>query len=201
MQVQAFQNPFTLFAEWLQNAENTEPNDPNAMALATIDEDGTVSLRMVLLKNAGPEGFTFFTNTLSRKGRALAANPNVALCFHWKSLLRQVRVEGLAHPVSDAEADAYFQSRHPVSRLGAIASRQSAPLENRDTLVDAVKALESEYAGHEDDIPRPAHWSGYRVVPKSIEFWQQGDYRLHDRFVFTRDEGQPGGWHVQRLYP
>lgn len=192
-------DPFALFAIWFDEARATEPNDPDAAALATADAGGMPSARMVLVKDVTTDGFTFFTNTRSKKGQELAANPRAALCFHWKSQLRQVRVQGIAAPVTATEADAYFNSRHPRSRRGAIASQQSRPLTDITALEDAVEALERDLP---DDaaIPRPAHWSGFRIVPTRIEFWQQGDNRLHDRFVFARPDATLP-WTVARLYP
>ncbi len=189
-------DPFAQFETWLAEAARTEPNDPNAMTLATATPDGRPSARMVLLKGADQDGFVFYTNTQSRKGGELAANQAVALLFHWKTLTRQVRVEGRASPVSPAEADAYYASRARVSRLGAWASDQSRPLDRRETLEARVAALEARFPG--DDIPRPPHWSGFRVRPDSFEFWQDMPYRLHDRTVFTR---AGDGWTTEKLYP
>ena len=189
-------DPFALFDAWLAEAGRTEPNDPNAMTLATATPDGRPSARMVLLKGADQDGFVFYTNTQSRKGGELAVNQAVALLFHWKTLTRQVRIEGRAAPVSPAEADTYYASRARVSRLGAWASDQSRPLDTRETLEARVSALEARYPG--DDIPRPPHWSGFRVRPDSFEFWQDMPYRLHDRTVFTRADG---GWATEKLFP
>lgn len=189
-------DPLPLFAQWLADAEKSEPNDPTAMALATADADGLPNVRMVLLKGFGPDGFTFFTNTSSTKGRELAANPQAALCFHWKSLRRQVRIRGRVAPVSTEEADAYFQTRPRMSRLGAWASRQSEPLESRFALEKAVAQFTARFPV--GAIPRPEHWSGYRVAPVTIEFWRDGAFRLHDRVLFRRDAN---GWSRQRLYP
>ena len=189
-------DPFAQFGTWLAEAAKTEPNDPNAMTLATATPDGRPSARMVLLKGTDPDGFVFYTNTQSRKGGELAANQAVALLFHWKTLTRQVRVEGRSSPVSPAEADAYYASRARVSRLGAWASDQSRPLDRRETLEARVAALEVRFPG--DDIPRPPHWSGFRVRPDSFEFWQDMPYRLHDRTVFTR---AGDGWTTEKLYP
>ena len=190
-------DPFALFADWFAEATSTEVNDPNAVALATVDEQGLPDVRMVLLKGFDKTGFTFYTNLGSNKARQLAANPKAALCFHWKSLNRQVRIRGTVSPVSDEEADAYFDSRHRMSRIGAWASRQSQPLESRFALEKAVAAYTARYpAGH---IPRPDHWSGFRIAPVSMEFWQQGAFRLHDRFVCRQVEG--GSWKATRLYP
>jgi len=174
----------------------SEPDDPEAMALATSTPDGAPSVRMVLLKEAGDDGFLFYTNMESRKGRELGANPKAALCFHWKSLDRQVRVEGRVEQVPAPLVDAYFKTRHILSRLSSWASRQSQPLESRDALDRRMKELEKKYEGQ--DIPRPPHWGGYRVVPSSIEFWQEGQGRLHDRFLFTKVKD---GWDLTRLNP
>lgn len=195
--------PFALFATWLGDAEASEPNDPNAMALATVDGDGLPNVRMVLLKgvdsaDATQRGFVFYTNLESAKGHELLAARKAALCFHWKSLRRQVRVRGLVSSVSDAEADAYFASRARGSRLGAWASAQSRPLESRFALEKAVATITARYPIGE--IPRPPHWSGFRVTPVEIEFWHDRPFRLHDRLVFRRpDAATP--WQKQRLYP
>ncbi|MFN3553272.1 MAG: pyridoxamine 5'-phosphate oxidase [Novosphingobium meiothermophilum] len=190
-------DPFAIFDAWFAEARKTEPNDPNAMALATATPDGLPSLRMVLLKGHGPEGFVFYTNFHSRKGGELARNPHVALLFHWKSLRRQIRIEGPVREVSAAEADAYFASRHPESRLGSAASDQSRPLADRQTYLDRVAALRAQYP--DGNVPRPAHWSGYRVAPVAIEFWQDRDYRLHERRRFVADGA--GVWTSSLLYP
>ncbi|MDP9096653.1 MAG: pyridoxamine 5'-phosphate oxidase [Pseudomonadota bacterium] len=188
--------PFGLFETWLEEAKASEPNDPNALALATATPDGRPSVRMVLLKGFDAAGFVFYTNYQSRKGGELQGNPHAALLFHWKSLRRQVRVEGAVSAVTDAEADAYFASRARVSRLGAIASEQSRPLPSRDAFERRVETLDAQFPG--DTIPRPPHWSGFRVAPHSIEFWQDMPFRLHDRRVFTRDGD---GWRKTTLYP
>ena len=189
-------NPESLFAEWLKQAEASEPNDPNAMALATVDGDGLPNLRMVLLKGFDAQGFVFFTNFESAKGRELLAHPKAALLFHWKSLRRQVRVRGPVSRVSDADADAYFMTRARGSRIGAWASQQSRPLESRFALEKAVARYTAKFAIGE--IPRPEYWSGLRLKPVEIEFWQDGAFRLHDRIVFRR-KGE--GWEKARLYP
>lgn len=188
--------PIALFAEWLKAAEASEPNDPNAMALATVDRDGLPDVRMVLLKEFDAAGFVFYTNFESAKGRELLANPKAALCFHWKSLRKQVRVRGPVSEVSAEEADAYFASRQRGSRIGAWASQQSRPLESRFALEKAVAAYTARYAI--GDIPRPPYWSGFRLAPQEIEFWSDGTFRLHDRIKFVRT-GE--GWGKTRLYP
>jgi len=190
-------DPFALFEAWFAEARASEPNDPNAMALATATPDGRPSVRMVLLKGHGPDGFVFYTNLTSRKGGELAANRHVALLFHWKSLRRQIRIEGAITPVTPAEADAYFASRHPESRLGSAASDQSQPLPARQVYLDRVAALRAQYPT--GDVPRPAHWSGYRVRPEVIEFWHDRDYRLHERRQFVRTGNE--GWTSHLLYP
>ena len=190
-------DPISLFAAWLGEAEASEPNDPNAMALATVDGDGMPDVRMVLLKEHDAKGFVFFTNFESAKGRELAANPKAALCFHWKSLSRQVRVRGPVTEVTAEEADAYFASRPRLSRIGAWASQQSRPLESRFALEKAVATFTAKYAIGE--VPRPPYWSGFRLAPVEIEFWQSGAFRLHDRVRFTR--GADGAWEKTRLYP
>lgn len=189
-------DPFTLFEAWMQEAEKAEPNDPNAMVLATANAEGRPSARIVLLKGFDRRGFVFFTNMFSRKGRELEANPHAALLFHWKSLRRQIRIEGDIFPVSDEEADAYFASRSRISRLGAIASNQSRPLADRAIFEKRLKDAEEEFG--EGPIPRPENWSGYRVTPQHFEFWQERPYRLHDRAIWER---QGNEWDVTRLYP
>nr|WP_043539994.1 pyridoxamine 5'-phosphate oxidase [Salinarimonas rosea] len=189
--------PYALFETWFSEAKASEPEDPNAIALATADASGLPNVRMVLLKGYDPRGFVFYTNTQSQKGEELAANPQAALCLHWKSLRRQVRVRGAVERVTDAEADAYFASRPRQSRIGAWASRQSRPLESRFALERAVATNAARYAVGE--IPRPPHWTGFRILPMRIEFWADRPFRLHDRVVFTPTEG--GGWTRERLYP
>ena len=188
-------DPFDLFALWLAQAEASEPNDPNAMTVATA-KDGRPSARIVLLKSWDRHGFVFYTNLASRKSDEIAANPFVALLFHWKSRKRQVRIEGRAARVSEAEADAYFESRPRLSRIGAWASDQSRPLADRRILEQRLERAIGEYA--EKPVPRPPHWSGWRVAPDAIEFWEDRDFRLHDRAVFTR-AGE--GWAATLLYP
>lgn len=189
-------DPFALFDEWFAAAQASEPNDAEAMALATADTAGNPSVRMVLLKGHGPDGFVFYTNAGSRKGNELAANPNVALMFHWKTLRRQVRIEGLAEPVPAAEADAYYATRTRDSQLGAWASDQSQSLDRRETLEARFAAMAKRFEGQ--PVPRPPHWKGRRVVPTHIEFWSDGANRLHERRLFIRTEG---GWAEGLLYP
>jgi pyridoxamine 5'-phosphate oxidase len=194
----AASEPFKLFDSWMKEAEAREPNDPNALALATVDADGMPNVRMVLLKEWDAHGFVFYTNFESAKGRELLAHPKAALCFHWKSLRRQVRARGVAAPVSDGEADAYFASRPRLSRIGAWASKQSRPLESRFALEKAAAQYGVKYALGE--VPRPPYWSGFRLAPVEIEFWCDRPFRLHDRIVFRR--AAPGeAWTKQRLYP
>lgn len=190
-------DPFALFGAWYDEARDTEPNDSNAMALATTTLDGMPSVRMVLLKDYGPDGFVFYTNGHSRKGQEIAQNPNVALLFHWKSQRRQIRIEGLLSPVSSAEADAYFHSRARDSQLGAVASDQSAPLDSRETFLRRFQDVQAHFDGA--TVERPAHWGGWRVVPAAIEFWHDRPYRLHERRRFVSD-GE-GGWSSSLLYP
>ena len=189
--------PFTLFDSWFAEAQASEPNDPNAMALATVDADGRPSARMVLLKGHDTAGFVFYTNLESRKGLALAAHPHAALLFHWKSMKRQIRIEGAVEPVSDAEADAYFASRPRDSRIGAWASDQSRPLKNRAHFLTRIAEFAARYPVGE--VPRPPHWSGFRLVPDRFEFWQDQAFRLHERRVFAR--GAKGVWEEGLLYP
>jgi pyridoxamine 5'-phosphate oxidase len=190
-------DPLRLFTAWLSDATASEPNDPNAMALATVDADGMPNVRMVLLKGLDT-GFVFYTNFESAKGRELLASGKAALCFHWKSLRRQVRVRGPVAVVDDAEADAYYASRPRGSRIGAWASKQSRPLEGRFALEAEVARTTARFGIGE--IPRPAHWSGFRLMPLSIEFWHDRPFRLHDRAQFTRSAaGEP--WTKLRLYP
>ena len=191
-------DPLRLFGEWLKEAEASEPNDANAMALATADDEGLPNVRMVLLKGFDEAGFVFYTNFQSQKGQELLATGKAALCFHWKSLRRQVRVRGPVEEVSKDEADAYYASRPRDSRIGAWASQQSRPLESRFALETAVAMYTARYAIGE--VPRPPHWSGFRVKPVSLEFWHDRPFRLHDRVVFRRPA--PGGeWSKSRLYP
>lgn len=189
-------DPDALFEDWLAEARTLEPNDPNAMTLATVGRDGQPTARMVLLKGHDARGFVFYTNQQSRKADAIAGNPQAALLFHWKSVRRQVRIEGPISHVADAEADAYFATRSRPSQIGAWASDQSRPLDNRETFEARYQAIEAHYAGR--DVPRPPHWSGYRVRAERVEFWQDREFRLHERRLFIRDHD---GWTEGLLYP
>jgi len=191
-------DPFGLFEEWLQAATRSEPNDPNAMALATVDADGLPDVRMVLLKGVDPDGFVFFTNLESAKGRELAAQPKAALLFHWKSLRRQVRVRGPVVPVSDQEADDYFASRARSSQIGAWASAQSRPMQDRFALEKAVAEYGLKFGI--GTVPRPPHWSGFRLVPSQIEFWRDRPFRLHERLCYERAAAD-APWRTGRLFP
>jgi len=190
-------DPFVLFDQWFAEAKASEPNDPNAMALATADADGRPSVRMVLLKGHGPDGFVFYTNREGRKAADLAANPHAALLFHWKSLRRQIRIEGPVTLATDAESDAYFASRSRDSQLGAWASDQSRPLDDRATFEARFAEMSARFEGQ--DVPRPPFWGGYRVTPRTMEFWQDRAHRLHERRVFTTVDG--GGWSEGLLFP
>ena len=189
--------PFELFAEWFADARKRELNDPVAGAVATATPDGAPSVRMVLMKDFSPAGFVFYTNGHSRKGGELAANPQAAMLFHWKSLRRQVRIEGLVSEVDPAEADAYFHSRSRDSQLGALASDQSAPLDSRTTFLKRIASVTARHLV--GTVPRPPHWTGFRLAPHAIEFWMDRPFRLHERRRFTRLEG--GGWTSTLLYP
>ena len=189
-------DPLALFDQWLAEARTIEINDPDAMALATADASGRPSVRMVLLKGHGPDGFAFYTNEQSAKGEDLAANPRAALLFHWKSLRRQVRVEGTVECVPDAQADAYFATRTRDSQLGAWVSDQSRPLDSRQTFESRFEEVKRRFEGQ--DVPRPPHWRGYRVVPERVEFWLDRPHRLHERRLFMRDGD---GWSEGLLYP
>ena len=189
-------DPLALFDEWFALAREKEPNDPDAMALATATPDGAPSVRMVLLKGFGSDGFVFYTNMDSRKGAEIAANPRAALLFHWKSLRRQVRVEGPVEPVGDAEADAYFATRSRDSQLGAWASYQSRPLDARSTFKKRYEDMRRRF--EDQDVPRPARWGGFRVKQELIEFWDDRPHRLHERRVFT---AAVDGWKEGLLYP
>lgn len=191
-------DPFALFEAWYGEAKASEPNDANAMALATATPDGLPSVRMVLLKGHGPHGFVFYTNAESRKGEQIRSNMRAALLFHWKSLRRQIRIEGPLVEVTNGEADAYFHSRPRVSQIGSAASDQSRALPERQIYLDRVAALEARFP--EGDIPRPPHWTGFRLSPRRIEFWRDREFRLHDRRLFTRGkEGE--AWSNTLLYP
>jgi pyridoxamine 5'-phosphate oxidase len=189
-------DPFAIFDAWFAEAKTAEINDPEAMALATVDAEGRPSIRMVLLKGHGPAGFAFYTNLDSRKGDELAANPNAALLFHWKSLRRQVRIEGRVEPVAEAEADAYFATRGRDSQIGAWASDQSRPLPGRADFEARCDEVRARFEGQ--DVPRPARWGGFRLVPDRIEFWSDRPHRMHERRLFTRDGD---GWSEGLLYP
>lgn len=190
-------DPFDLFGAWMSDAEAAEQNDPNAMTLATVSPEGRPSARIILLKGYSRDGFCFYTNLESRKGRELAATPVAALLFHWKSLRRQIRIEGTVTPVTTAEADAYFATRRRLSQIGAIASDQSRPLPDRAVFEKRLHEVEDTFKGRE--IPRPANWSGFRLCPERFEFWQERDHRLHDRAIWVRQG--PADWDVTRLYP
>jgi pyridoxamine 5'-phosphate oxidase len=197
-QLFAADEPFELFDRWFAEAQASEPNDPNAMALATVDADGLPDVRMVLLKGHDARGFVFYTNTHSAKGRELAGQPQAALLFHWKSLRRQVRVRGRVEAVSEAESDAYFASRPRGSQVGAWASDQSATLSAREVLEAKVAEFDAKFDGA--DVPRPPHWRGYRIVPAQIEFWRDRRSRLHERWVFSR-AGDDDAWATRMLNP
>ncbi len=190
--------PFALFGAWLQDAQASELNDPNAVALATVDADGLPNVRMVLLKGFDSRGFVFYTNFESQKGQEILGQKKAAMCFHWKSLRRQVRLRGAVEIVTDAEADEYYASRPLGSRIGAWASKQSRPLEGRFALEKSVAEYTARYAL--GNVPRPPHWSGFRIVPQSIEFWHDRKFRLHDRIEFRR-ETPTGAWSKVRMYP
>jgi pyridoxamine 5'-phosphate oxidase len=188
-------DPIALFKDWLREAESSEPNDPNAAALATATPDGRPSVRMVLVKRVDERGFCFFTNAESRKGAELQSNPWAALCLHWKILRRQVRVEGPVRELEPADVDAYFHSRSRDSQIGAAVSQQSRPLGSREQLEAQVRQFAEEHPG---EVPRPPYWKGYCIYPEAIEFWLDGESRLHNRFLSTRENG---GWKTIRLYP
>jgi pyridoxamine 5'-phosphate oxidase len=194
----AEQEPFALFERWFADARGKEPNDPHAMALATVDASGMPDVRMVLMKGFEQGAFVFYTNAESAKGAQLAANQRAAVCFHWKSLGRQVRARGIVEFVSDAEADAYFQSRDRGARLGAWASPQSRPMEERLVLEKRIADYALKFGVGE--VPRPPHWRGYRLIPLAMEFWRNRPFRLHDRLVFTR-EAPGAAWGKSRLFP
>jgi pyridoxamine 5'-phosphate oxidase len=192
----ADKDPFALFADWLEEARASEPSNPDAAAFASADADGRPSVRMVLIRRYGPEGFTFFTNLDSAKGRELAANPYGSFAMHWKSLGKQVRADGPVGPVSDAEADDYFATRDRESQIGAWASLQSQPLDSRETFEQRFAEAKARFEGQ--DVPRPPRWSGFRLVPERIEFWTERPHRLHERRLFTRSRD---GWTESLLYP
>lgn len=192
-------DPFSLFEDWYADAQAHEPNDPHAMAVATVDATGLPDVRMVLMNARDHRGFVFFTNFDSRKGEELKAHPQAALVFHWKSLRRQVRARGPVEIVAPGEADAYFATRSRVSQIGAHASRQSRPLDRKATLMGAVETLKASL-GDNEPVARPANWSGFRIIPLELEFWQDGEFRLHDRVRFSRGDSI-APWSRQRLYP
>ncbi|MCW1401500.1 pyridoxamine 5'-phosphate oxidase [Novosphingobium sp. MW5] len=192
------EDPFGLFAEWFELAKKKEPNDPEAVALATATPSAAPSVRMVLMKGHGPDGFLFYTNAESRKGCELVANPQAAMLFHWKSLRRQIRIEGAIEQVSDDLADAYFHSRARDSQIGALASDQSRPLPSRATFLGRIAKVGAKYLGRE--IPRPPHWTGFRLVPHAMEFWMDRAFRLHERRRFEHDAAT-GAWTSGLLYP
>lgn len=190
------ESPFKKFGEWFAAAQGSEPNDPEAMTVATVGPDGRPAARVLLLKRWDSSGFVFFSHLPSRKGREMANNPHVALLFHWKSLQRQIRIEGQVAVVSDADADEYFATRPRQSQIGAWASEQSRPLPSREVFEERIQAAEARFSGRE--VTRPEFWSGWRLVPEYFEFWQGVDFRLHDRVVFTK---AGDGWETGRLYP
>lgn len=190
--------PIPLFKEWLEEAKNSEINDPGAMALATADANGKPSVRMILLKQVDELGFKFHTNCESKKGIQLHENPYAALCFHWKSLRKQIRVEGKIEHVSESEADAYFENRPYARQVGAWASQQSRPLKSRASLENDIKKMQEQYPEN-IKVPRPSYWVGYRLIPQNIEFWWDNPDRLHDRLLYTKNNA--GEWDVTRLYP
>ena len=189
-------DPIELFRVWMEEAKKTEPNDPNALALATSDKDNTPSVRMVLLKDFSKDSFTFYTNLNSQKGNELKSNPKAAMCFHWKSLLRQIRITGQIKKVSDKVADEYYNTRGYESRIGAWASKQSTILKNRDELLKSIEAFKQKY-NDQSKVPRPDHWSGWNLIPSNIEFWLDGDNRIHERLKYSKDE--TGSW-VKSLF-
>ena len=191
-------NPVNLFKEWFKKAETTEPNDPNALSLATADQTGRPKVRMVLLKGFSDDGFTFYTNFNSSKGKDLKENPKASMCFHWKSLLRQIRIYGNVVQVSDKEADEYYNSRAYGSRIGAWASNQSEVLESRKSLDDSIEKFKKKFSD-EKKVPRPPNWSGWRLVPEEIEFWRDGDNRIHERLKYVKSNGK--GWKRFLLNP
>ncbi len=195
----AYEDPIILFNKWMEAAKSTEINDPNAMSLATVDQNGCPNVRIVLLKGISRQGFIFYTNLESAKGNELQSQPKAALCFHWKTLKRQVRIRGEVGLVNNEEADEYYNSRPKESRIGAWASQQSKTMSNPDALKDAVKFYTEKYQTTE--IPRPKHWSGFYIYPVEIEFWQDQPYRLHDRILYTRERSQEDEWNKTILFP
>ena len=191
-------DPVQLFKVWMDEAQKSEPNDPNALSLATANKENYPSVRMVLLKGFNQNGFVFYTNLNSQKGNELKENPNAAMCFHWKSLLRQIRIKGKVALVSDEIADQYYNTRGYESRIGAWASKQSQELGNRDELINSIKDYKQKY-NDQDNVPRPSHWSGWNLSPSSIEFWLDGDSRIHERLKYTRDKS--GNWIKSLLSP
>ena len=191
-------DPIDLFGVWMNEAKKTEPNDPNAVALGTSDQNHSPSIRMVLLKDFNKDGFVFYTNLDSQKGNELKNNPKAAMCFHWKSLLRQVRIKGTVNKVSDRVADEYYNTRGYESRIGAWASKQSTVLNNRDELLNSIKDYKKKY-DNKNEVPRPIYWSGWNLSPSSIEFWLDGDSRIHERLKYTKDE--VGNWTKSLLSP
>ena len=191
-------DPIKLFEIWMEKAKQTEPNDPNAVALGTSNKNNVPSVRMVLLKGFNKDGFVFYTNLNSRKGNELKENPNASMCFHWKSLLRQVRITGTVSLVSDDVADKYYSSRAYESRIGAWASNQSQELKNRDELINSIKAYKNKYSD-ETKVPRPKYWSGWNLNPQNIEFWLDGENRIHERLLYTKS--QNGLWNKSLLSP
>ena len=191
-------DPIDLFEAWMKEAKKTELNDPNALALATSDQNNFPSIRMVLLKDFSNDGFIFYTNLNSQKGNELKYNPKAAMCFHWKSLLRQVRINGVVNKVSKETADKYYNTRGYESRIGAWASKQSSILKNRDDLLNSIEEYKKKY-NNEAKVPRPEHWSGWNLIPSSIEFWLDGDSRIHERLKYTKDENDK--WNKSLLSP
>ena len=191
-------DPIELFRVWMEEAKKTEPNDPNALALATSDKDNSPSVRMVLLKDFSKDGFTFYTNLNSQKGNEIKSNPKAAMCFHWKSLLRQIRITGQIKKVSDKVADEYYNTRGYESRIGAWASKQSTILKNRDELLKSIEAFKQKY-NDQSKVPRPDHWSGWNLIPSNIEFWLDGENRIHERLKYSKDE--TGSWVKSLLSP
>ena len=191
-------DPIDLFEVWMNEAKKTEPNDPNAVALGTSDDNNSPSIRMVLLKDFNKDGFVFYTNLNSQKGNELKNNPKAAMCFHWKSLLRQVRINGTVQKVSNEVADEYYNTRGYESRIGAWASKQSTILNNRDELLNSIEEYKKKYS-NKNDVPRPEYWSGWNLIPSSIEFWLDGDSRIHERLKYTKDN--EGNWAKSLLSP